>query len=151
MKIVWTAGWVESVDKWMMVTTLGWCSCGQQPRVVTFIHLTSAPNPMVGPRQLWTAGWVEPCDKWVMVTILTILWWWPYSQQPKMLRMVTIIHLSEAPNPRIGHPTLHQPRKGPPYTIASFVPFLKGEGGGGQKSLPGRVPRIHMLKLRKST
>merc|ERR1711954_46381 len=36
-----------------------------------------------------------------MVIILTIL---------GMVRMVTIIHLPKAPNPKVGPPTLHQPR-----------------------------------------
>ena len=36
VRIVWTAGWVEPGDKWMMVT---------------IIHLSAAPNPLVGNRQ----------------------------------------------------------------------------------------------------
>ena len=35
-----------------------------------------------GPQQLWTAGWVESCDKGMIVTI---------------------IHLSEAPKPKVGN------------------------------------------------
>ena len=57
-----------------------------------------------GPQQLWTTGWAEHCDKWTNGG-----------------RKVTIIHLSEAPNPRVGLPTLHQPRIAPAYTIVSFV------------------------------
>ena len=35
MRIVWTDGWVEPGDKWMMET---------------IIHLSAAPNPVVGPQ-----------------------------------------------------------------------------------------------------
>ena len=36
-----------------------------------------------------------------------------------MVTILTIIHLPEAPNPKVGPPTLHQPRT---YTIVSFDP-----------------------------
>ena len=55
---VWTAGYVEPDDKWMMVK-----SRPSHKDMVTIIH----------PQQLWTAGWVEPNDKCIMVTILTII------------------------------------------------------------------------------
>ena len=45
---MWTAGWVEPGDKWMMETTLGWWPCGHHPRMVPIIHLSAAPNPLVG-------------------------------------------------------------------------------------------------------
>ena len=47
--IVWTAGWLEPGDKWMMVTILGWWFCGHHPRMTTTIHLSAAPNPRMGP------------------------------------------------------------------------------------------------------
>ena len=40
-----------------------------------------------------------------------------------MVTILTIIHLPEAPNPKVGPPTLHQPRT---YTIESFDPFRLG-------------------------
>ena len=43
--------------------------------------------------------------------------------------MVTIIHLPEAPNPKVGPPTLHQPGTALTYTILSFDPFQLGGGG----------------------
>ena len=33
----------------------------------------------------------------------------PIGHHPRMVRMVTIIHLSEAPNPWVGPPTPHVP------------------------------------------
>ena len=53
----------------------------------------------------------------------------------------TIIHLSEALNPKVDPSRLHQPRTAPTYTIVSFDPFQLG-GVGGQKSYSGRVPAI---------
>ena len=46
-----------------------------------------------------------------------------------MERVVTLIYLPEAPNPKVGPPTLHQPRTAPTYTIVSFDPFRLGGGG----------------------
>ena len=58
---------------------------------------------------------------------------------------MTIIHLSEAPNLKVGPPTLHQPRT---YTIVSFDPFhifwsilTRGGEGEGQISYSRRVPK----------
>ena len=45
---MWTAGSVEPDDKWMMVTMLGWWPCGHHPNMVTIIHLSAAPNRLVG-------------------------------------------------------------------------------------------------------
>ena len=56
-----------------------------------------------------------------------------------MVRMVTIIHLPEASNPKVGPPTLSQPRTAPTYAIVSFDPFRLGRGGS-QKSYSSRVP-----------
>ena len=57
--------------------------------------------------------------------------------------MVTIIHLPEAPNPKVGPPTLAQPRT---CTIVSFDPFrLGGGGGGGQKPYSRRVLSVASL------
>ena len=53
MWIVWTDGWVEPVDMWMMVSILGWWPCGHHPRMVTIIHLSEAPNPRVGNSRLF--------------------------------------------------------------------------------------------------
>ena len=47
----------------------------------------------------------------------------------RMVRMVTIIHLPEAPNPKVGPPTLHQPRTAPTYTIVSSSFLFLGGGG----------------------
>ena len=51
--------------------------------------------------------------------------------------MVTIIHLPEAPNPKVGPPTLHQPRT---YTIVPFDPFRLG--GGAKNHIPGEYLRM---------
>ena len=45
-----------------------------------------------------------------------------------MAGMVTIIHLSEAPNPWEGTQTLHQPRTVAPCTVVLFARII-GEGG----------------------
>ena len=39
---MWTAGWVEPGDKWMLVTSLG-------DGLAVITHLLAAPNPLVGP------------------------------------------------------------------------------------------------------
>ena len=44
--------------------------------------------------------------------------------------MVTIIHLSQAPNPKVGPPSLHRPRTAPIYTLVPFDPFQVGGGVG---------------------
>ena len=80
-----------------------------------------------------------------MVTILTILGWWPCGHHPRMVRMVTISHLPEAPNPKVGPPTLHQPRT---YTIVSFDSysiFWSILGGGSQKPYSRRVPMYQIF------
>ena len=60
-----------------------------------------------------------------------------YWHHPRMERMVTIIHLPEAPNPKVGPPTLHQPRTAPTYTIVSFDPFRLGGGRGVRNRIIG--------------
>ena len=42
-RIVWTAGWVEPCNKWIMLIILG-----HHPRMVTIIYSSEAPDPMVG-------------------------------------------------------------------------------------------------------
>ena len=44
VRIVWTAGWVEPGDKWMMVT---------------IINLSAAPNPLVGPEKVAPKGCIR--------------------------------------------------------------------------------------------
>ena len=56
-------------------------------------------------RIMWTAGLMEPGDKWMIVTI---------------------IHLTEAPNPVVGPPTLCQPIIAPDYTFVSLFHFDRG-------------------------
>ena len=43
--------------------------------------------------------------------------WLALHREPKAKTILTIIHLPEAPNPKVGPPTLHQPRTAPTYTI----------------------------------
>ena len=57
---------------------------------------------------------------------------------------LTIIQLSEAPNPLVAPPTLQHPRIVATFTVVIFTQF---EGkGGGQKTLSGRVPMIPTIK-----
>ena len=67
-----------------LTTVLRFCCVEVNQASISLVvpsYLLGALNPWVGsPRIVGTAGWVEPSDKWMMV------------------RMVTITHLSVAPN-----------------------------------------------------
>ena len=100
--------------------------------MVTIIHLSAAPNPLVGPLTV-----VEPCNEWMMVTI---------------------VHLSEA-NPGVGHScscccsclvlasiydvVRHRPladlSTNYNAVLICFI-LMRGGGGGVQISVSRRVP-----------
>ena len=74
MWIVWTDGWVEPVDMWMMVTLLGWWPCGHHPRTVTIIHISAAPNPRVGPPTLPYSWRAATCSKRIFRPLKSPFW-----------------------------------------------------------------------------
>ena len=81
--------------------------CGHQPRMVTIIHLSAAPNPAVGPRSPDSFGLLVWWN-------LVISWWWcaslddGLSHHPWLVRMVTIIQKL---------PIFHLPRTACLYSI----------------------------------
>ena len=59
--------------------------------------------------------------------------------------MVTIIHLSAAPNPLVGPPTLHAPR-----TVAIFFCTPRprgGEGAGAKTRILGNFLKFSLLRV----
>ena len=96
-------------------------------RVAYYIHLAAASYPWVGPPG--KCGWVEGSDNWMMVTIL---------------------HLSVAPNPLMDPPLLHQPKTAAAYHVVSFATFQgrewwrKGETLIKKSSYSGRGPSRHL-------
>ena len=104
--IVWTAGWVEPGDKWMMVTILGWWPCGHHPRMITIIHLSAAPNPLVGNRrggtfsrahlmiqklQKWCGFWIQKSQKYCSFWIQKLWIWTKKILDPEIVEMVQFL------------------------------------------------------------
>ena len=88
--IVWTAGWVEPVDKWM----------------ITIIHLSAAPNPLVGNRrggtfsrahlmiqklQKWSSFWIQKQQKYCSFWIKKLWIWTNKFLDPEMVEMVRFL------------------------------------------------------------
>ena len=103
---MWTAGWVEPGDKWMMVNILGWWPCGHHSKMVTIIHLSAAPNPLVGNRQggtfsrahlmiqklqKWCSFWIQKLQKYCISWIQKLWIWTKKILNPEIVEIMRFL------------------------------------------------------------